>query len=181
VVLLQCAVTDSWRLQEMKQLKPGDRVLVMGCSSEPYLCAKKDEASLINFFQKHIHMPLPDYSSREIIWPGLYAKYGGPDMHDFDWPTLAQISQNYTSGQIDQVVASCLSPSRLECWKQEKGSAEVKMSEFINWLALVEPVSAECDEQLRAFAAKTPARAALAGEQPKDAKKPSSGRKGVKK
>jgi hypothetical protein len=163
-------------LQEMKQLKPGDRVLVMGCSSEPYLCTKKDETSLINFFQKHIHMPLPDYSSREIIWPGLYAKYGGPPMPNFDWPTLAQISQNYTSGQIDQVVASILSPSRLECWKQEEDSAGVKMSEFINWLALLEPVSSEADKQLRAFAAKTPARAALAVEPPKDAKKPSTGK-----
>lgn len=167
-------------MQEMKQLKPGDRVLVVGCSSEPYLCAKKDEAALLNSFQKHVHMPLPDYASRQIIWPALCAKHGAPVDTEFDWPTLAQISQNYTSGQIDQVVQSMLTAPRLERLKLGTPANALQMSEFINWLALVEPVAAEADAQIRAFAEKTPARAALAvGDAKATGKKPGS--KGGKK
>ena len=105
----------------MKALKPGERVLLIGATSEPQLCAKKDESALVNAFQKHVHMPMPDYASRQILWPGLVAKHGAAPDASFDWPTLAQISANYSSGQLDQVVASLLSEQRLE--RLQKGGA----------------------------------------------------------
>ena len=163
----------------MKALKPGDRVLVVGASSEPYLCAKKDETALINFFQKHIHMPLPDYASRQLIWPGLLKKYDAPPQPDFDWPTLAQISQNYSSGQLDQVMSSLLTEQRLQRLQVPHVTSALQMREVLNWLAMVEPVAHDVDELIRKFADKTPARAALAP--PKEGKeKPASG-KGKKK
>lgn len=87
----------------MKQLKPGERVLVLGASSEPYLCVKKDERALLGFFQKHIALPLPDYASRKLLWQGLVRRHGAAAAYKFDWPTLSQISEGYTSGQIDLV------------------------------------------------------------------------------
>lgn len=92
----------------MKQLKPGDRVLVLGASSEPYLCTKKDERALLGFFQKHIALPLPDYASRKQLWQGLVQRHGATAAYKFDWPTLSQISEGYTSGQIDMVRPSSL-------------------------------------------------------------------------
>ena len=50
--------------KEMKGLGPEERILVLGCSSAPHLCVKKDEKALISFFDKHIYLPLPDYASR---------------------------------------------------------------------------------------------------------------------
>ena len=168
-------------MQEVKALKPGERVLVIGCSSEPYLCAKKDEAALINFFQKHLFVPMPDYASRQIIWPELVQKHGAPADPTFDWATLAQISADYSSGQIGKVARSLLLPQqRLDRLKQGGRDSALQMHEFINWLALLEPVSAETDEQLRKFADHTPARAALAAGDKKKGK-PSSGKKGDKK
>ena len=76
-------------------------MLVLGTSSEPYLCAKKDERALLGFFQKHISLPLPDYASRKLLWQGLVRRHGAEAAYKFDWPTLSQISEGYTSGQID--------------------------------------------------------------------------------
>lgn len=90
-------------VQEMKQLKPGERVLVIGAASEPQLCVKKDEKALLGFFQKHIYLPAPDYASRKLLLPGLVARHGAAVDPDFDWPTLAQITDRYTSGQLDLV------------------------------------------------------------------------------
>jgi IQ and AAA domain-containing protein len=169
-------------VQEVKALEPGERVLVVGASSEPYLCAKKDESALIGYFQKHLYVPLPDYAARQIIWPGLVAKYEAPVDTGFDWATLAQISANYSSGQLDKAVASLLSEPRLERLRTKGREGALEMREFINWLALLDPISGEVDEQIRKFADKTPARAALAAAGDKKKKgekgdKPSSGKK----
>lgn len=53
-------------LAEIAALGPKDRVLVVGCSSEPSNCKRKDEEALIGAFDKHIHLPLPDYASRQV-------------------------------------------------------------------------------------------------------------------
>lgn len=156
-------------------------MLVIGATSEPYLCAKKDESALVNFFHKHIHMPMPDYASRQILWPGLVTKYGAAPDGAFDWPTLAQISADYTSGQMDKVVASLLSEQRLERLQKGGPAEALTMRDFINWLAMLEPMSAETDEAIRKFGDRTPARAALAGAVEKKKKKPDSGKKGAKK
>jgi SpoVK/Ycf46/Vps4 family AAA+-type ATPase len=53
-------------LVEIAALAPTDRVLVIGTSSEPFNCKRKDEAALVSAFDKHIHVPLPDYASRQV-------------------------------------------------------------------------------------------------------------------
>lgn len=50
--------------KEMKGLGPQERILILGCSSAPHMCVKKDEKAFISFFDKHIYLPLPDYASR---------------------------------------------------------------------------------------------------------------------
>lgn len=75
----------------MKALKPGDRVLVIGNSSEPWLAAKKDERVFIGFWSKLIPLPLPDYASRRVsilLWVMLL-------LHDCFVLLLDQVVQIY--------------------------------------------------------------------------------------
>lgn len=51
----------------MKNLSEEDCVLVIGNSSEPFLCTKKDEKAFTSFWDKKIYLPLPDYSSRSVF------------------------------------------------------------------------------------------------------------------
>ncbi len=53
-------------LREAKALAPGDRVLIVGNSREPWLAAKKDERAIIGFWSKALLLPLPDYASRRV-------------------------------------------------------------------------------------------------------------------
>lgn len=52
---------------EIAALAPTDRVMVIGASSEPFNCNRKDEAALCSAFDKHMHVPLPDYASRQVL------------------------------------------------------------------------------------------------------------------
>ena len=56
-------------LQEIQALQPADRVVVIGCTSEPFSCTKKDSEALLAAFDKHIYIPLPDYATRQACPP----------------------------------------------------------------------------------------------------------------
>ncbi|KAK9817170.1 hypothetical protein WJX72_010626 [[Myrmecia] bisecta] len=169
-------------LKEVKALEPSDRVLIMCSSSEPHICVKKDEKAFISFFDKHIYLPLPDYASRRAIWAGLIERHGGKLPYEFDLSTLAHISDGYSSGTIDQVVRSMLTPRRLTRLSEQP----LTIAEVLQWLCRAEPTPPDPIDTLRAWADKTPARAALlqseadksgAAAQPKDAKKGGKGKK----
>ena len=59
-------------VKEMKGVGPEEQVLLLGCSAAPHMCVKKDEKAFINFFDKHLNLPLPDYASRLVCRPLLY-------------------------------------------------------------------------------------------------------------
>lgn len=42
------------------------RVLVVGCSSQPWLVPKKDEGAFMSFWSKTLYLPLPDYAARRV-------------------------------------------------------------------------------------------------------------------
>lgn len=44
-------------------------MLVVGCSSCPWLVSKKDEAAFMGFWSKMLHLPLPDYAARRVSTP----------------------------------------------------------------------------------------------------------------
>lgn len=58
-------------LKEMKGVGSEEQVLLVGCSATPHMCVKKDEKAFINFFDKHLYLPLPDYASRLVSAPCL--------------------------------------------------------------------------------------------------------------
>lgn len=55
-------------MKEWKLMAPGERVLIIGSTSEPWLCAKKDEKALMAFWSKFIYTPLPDDATRRLLW-----------------------------------------------------------------------------------------------------------------
>lgn len=60
-------------VKEMKGVGPEEQVLLVGCSAAPHMCVKKDEKAFINFFDKHLYLPLPDYASRLVCAPSPVA------------------------------------------------------------------------------------------------------------
>jgi SpoVK/Ycf46/Vps4 family AAA+-type ATPase len=85
-------------LKEVKKMAPGERVLLIGNSAAPQLCMKKDRKAFLNFWNKHLYVPVPDYASLRILWPALCSRHGGTLNYEFDLSTLCSISENYTSG-----------------------------------------------------------------------------------
>lgn len=86
---------------ETKQLKPEDRVLILGNSRQPFdHFTSKD----MNYWTppngKSLWLPLPDYSSMQKVWKGLIAKKGARIDKFFDLQTLAQICyyNGYSAG-----------------------------------------------------------------------------------
>ncbi|WIA42292.1 hypothetical protein OEZ86_008306 [Tetradesmus obliquus] len=146
-------------LRELKGLAPGDRVLMVGASREPWLAAKKDEKAFMGVWGKALHMPLPDYAARRLIWPGLFARHGGKLAYDFDLSTLAQLSEGYAAGALDAVVSGLLTPVRRERLKMHP----VDIQEILHWLCRVQAVPQEVDEALHKWADRTPALAAIKG------------------
>ncbi len=146
-------------LKECKGMGPGERVMIIGNSREPFLCTKKDEKGLISFWTKHIFLPPPDYASRKVIWPGLFERHGGKLHNNFDLSTLCHITEGYTSGHMDMVVHSMLTKRRLDRLKH----TPIDIPEIIQWLCKVEPMSKEQDELLRKWMDKTPAMAIVKG------------------
>lgn len=120
-------------LKEVKSLGPGERVLILGNSREPFLCTKKDEKAFMGFWAKTVFLPAPDYASRKALWPGLFSRHGGRLFHSFDLPTLAHISDGFSSGAIDMVVRSMLTTRRLERLKYEP----ITLPEVLQWLCKV--------------------------------------------
>lgn len=146
-------------LKECKSMAPGERVIIIGNSREPFICAKKDEKAFMGFWSKHIFLPPPDYSSRKVIWPGLFERHQGRLHSDFDLSTLSHISDGYTSGQLDMIVRSMLTKRRVERIK----AVRIDIPEIIQWMAKVEPMNKELDEMLRKWMDKTPAMSLVKG------------------
>ena len=55
-------------LMEMNRLGPEEQVLLIGCSSAPQMCVKKDEKAFLGFSSKHIYLPLPRYAETGFVF-----------------------------------------------------------------------------------------------------------------
>jgi hypothetical protein len=56
-----------------KKLPQSDRILILGCSSEPYEATKKDMKTM---FDQAIYFPFPDYSTRRLMWREFIERCG---------------------------------------------------------------------------------------------------------
>ena len=153
-------------LAEMKALKPGTRVIVMGTSSRPYDCVKKDENAFMNFFDKYIHVPLPDYGALRELWPGLVKRQGAHFDSKFNLSSLVQLSSGYTPGTINKVVRTILTPRRLQLLLEKQ--KQLTLAEIVRVLGKFEPQSKEEYEQLTLWTKKLPQNRAPSDESTED-------------
>lgn len=82
-----------------KKLPQSDRILIVGCSSEPHEAVKKDMRTM---WDQAIYFPFPDYSTRRGLWKEFIEKNGGKLRQGFPLSTLAHISVGYSAGSIQK-------------------------------------------------------------------------------
>ena len=87
------------------------RVTILGCSSRPEEGSKKEFKA---FFDKQIYFPLPDYSTRRLMWRTFLEKCGAKIRPDFPLSSLAQISDGYSAGSIKRTCEKVLTPYRVK-------------------------------------------------------------------
>ena len=92
-----------------KFIEDSFRVTIIGCTSEPDSCSKKE---FKKFFDKSIYFPFPDYSTRRLMWKSFIEDLGGVLRPDFPLSTLAHISHGYSAGSIRKSCESVLTKYR---------------------------------------------------------------------
>jgi len=112
-----------------KFIEDSFRVTIIGCTSEPDSCSKKE---FKKFFDKSIYFPFPDYSTRRLMWKSFIEDLGGVLRPDFPLSTLAHISHGYSAGSIRKSCESVLTKYRKTSMKQRP----LMLQEFIGPLSL---------------------------------------------
>jgi len=86
------------------------RVTILGCTSHPEDGSKKEFKA---FFDKQIYFPVPDYSTRRLMWRTYLEKCGAKLRPDFPLSSLAQISEGYSAGSIKRTCEKVLTEYRV--------------------------------------------------------------------
>lgn len=142
--------------QQLRAIKPGDRVLIIANSRNPmshllpnFILTSTVAPKALNFFaSKVIYIPLPDYSSRYTLWKELISRHGGKVTDQLDLSTLCKISEGYSAGmvcsrvvchwslQIAQAINEAVTTSRLQVWQHNLWThcnpVETETSDY-NW------------------------------------------------
>ncbi|XP_054846965.1 IQ and AAA domain-containing protein 1-like [Eublepharis macularius] len=130
-------------------LAAGDRVLLLGTSSRPYLA---DVKALCKAYERILLIPRPDYASRYVTWQRLIQKHGGVLTGSLDISALAKVSDGYSQGSLLRAVKAALSERRL----LQLPKRPLVAGEFLQMLARAEPIYPEEEEMLQDWYTKTP-------------------------
>lgn len=116
-------------------LKPGQRVLFIGCSRQPWDC----DIAVRRLFNKMIYTVVPDYGSAQEIWSRMIeTRIERPLPLDFMVEVLSYISfvNGFASGTICNVVNQVLTKRRV----RRLDLRPLKIDEFIGPIAKIDPV-----------------------------------------
>ncbi|XP_045146082.1 IQ and AAA domain-containing protein 1-like [Echinops telfairi] len=129
-------------IQALRLLGPGDRVMLIGTTARPQLAEMK---GLCQTYERVLLMPRPDYASRFVLWKRMIETQGVQVTQSLDISALAKVSDGYTAGNILQVTQSVLTERRL----LQLPKKPLMASEFLGYLAKLEPVYREEEESLK--------------------------------
>ena len=116
-------------VKEVKALRPGDRVVVVGCAREPQILAKKDRRAFLDFFQKRVATPLPNFGARRSVWRALIRRRGGGELDDaFDLSMLARLSEGHSQGAMDACARSVLTARRVGRYRGSREALDARDS-----------------------------------------------------
>jgi len=108
-----------------------DRILFIGCTSEPFADGV-DKAGLLQAFDEMVWLSCPDYSSRVLLWQRFIEECGVfVDFTGLNVSTLASVSEGYSAGSIKQTVLRVLTPRRL----QQMKSRPLNVQDFVGPLS----------------------------------------------
>ncbi|KAM4874739.1 IQ and AAA domain-containing protein 1-like [Thomomys bottae] len=133
----------------LRLLSPGDRVLLIGTTEQPYLA---DMKGLCRVYERIIFIPRPDYASRYVLWKHMIESQGVQVTQSLDISGLARVSDGYTPSHILQVVQTVLTERRILLLSKRSLVA----SEFVGHLAKLDPVYKEEEDSLKDWYFKTP-------------------------
>ncbi|XP_012589319.1 PREDICTED: IQ and AAA domain-containing protein 1-like [Condylura cristata] len=133
----------------MRQLAPGDRVMLIGTSRQPQLA---DMKALCRTYERILFMPRPDYASRYVLWKQMLEAHKVQVTKSLDISSLAKVTDGYTPGHIHQAIQGVLTDRRLLLL----GRQPLAASEFLGHLVKQEPVYREEEESLKDWYFKTP-------------------------
>ena len=165
-----------------KKLPQKDRILIIGCSSEPHNAVKKDMRAM---WDSAIYFPFPDFSTRRNLWKEFIERSKGIISQSFPLSTLAHISVGYSAGSILKTCQQVLTDYRV----QQLRTRPLQLAEFIGPLSLTHYTLDDLYKDYRKFTdfitkddkRRAAAEAALNGDKDDGKKKGKKGKKGKKK
>jgi hypothetical protein len=135
-------------------LVPEDRVIIIGCTSNPDGADMKD---LRAFFNKFVYFPLPTYASRLMLWKSAVADHvravkegwdttsrvdpavANNALNQLNFGSLAHASECYSAGSICTAIKRTLTERRL----QRLAKQPLDIGEFVGALASQPQLSAK--------------------------------------
>ncbi|XP_012882671.1 PREDICTED: IQ and AAA domain-containing protein 1-like [Dipodomys ordii] len=133
----------------LRLLGPGDRVLLIGTTEQPYLA---DMKGLCRAYERILFISRPDYASRYVLWKHMIQAQGVRVTQSLDISGLARVSDGYTPSHILQVIQTVLTDRRL----LQVSKRPLVASEFVEQLGKLDPVYKEEEETLKDWYFKTP-------------------------
>lgn len=136
--------------KQMKEVKAGKRILLVGTSSAPF---EADIKSFCKVYDKIVMVPRPCYGDRKIIIERrIYDKLEDVQTTFIDFSSLAKMTDGYATSQIIQVINNTINERRLN----QVGRKPIKTEEFIVELAALVPIFAEQEDAFTQWFEKTP-------------------------
>uniref|UniRef100_G1T905 IQ motif containing with AAA domain 1 like n=1 Tax=Oryctolagus cuniculus TaxID=9986 RepID=G1T905_RABIT len=133
----------------VRLLAPGDRVMLIGTTSRPQLAEMK---GLCRVYERVLFIPRPDYASRFVLWKHMIEAQGVQVTQSLDVSALAKVSDGYTPANILQATQLVLNERRL----LQLSKRPLVASEFLGYLAKMDPVYKEEEESMKEWYFKTP-------------------------
>ena len=138
----------------INSLQPEERVAVIGCTNKPYDIPESEFKDLKQVFDKFLHVPWPDYSSRVTLWKNELEK--AFDQFELDVPqnldvsSLALVTEGYSPEAIAKTVNQVVTRRRLRL----RGKVSLDVKEFLAHLSSDQGVTLqEIAEKINDFTA----------------------------
>ncbi|CAF0994003.1 unnamed protein product [Adineta ricciae] len=133
----------------IKRIKPGERIMFIGLSSQPYRARIKP---LFQIYQNIVLFPKPNYGSRRRICYEILVERNHMNITDVELSILASISKGYTAGQLLEAIYKVLKMKQ----KTKYVNNDCTAKDFIPILGLNTPVFIDEENKIKNWYAKTP-------------------------
>ncbi|CAF4197317.1 unnamed protein product [Rotaria socialis] len=132
----------------IKSIKPGQRIMLVGLSSQPYRARIKQ---FLQIYQHIILFPRPNYGSRRKIFYETLIEKCNMNINDVELSRLASLSDGYTAGQILEAIDKVIKIKQETKYSNMTCTAD----DFITVLGTKVPVFVDEENKIKNWYAKT--------------------------